>query len=29
LQQLVVLDGLALDKLHVENPQTGVLEPVN
>jgi hypothetical protein len=29
LQQLVVLDGLDLDKLHVENPQTGVLEPVN
>jgi hypothetical protein len=29
LQQLVVLDGLDLDKLHVENRQTGLLEPVN
>jgi hypothetical protein len=29
LQQLVVLDGLDLDKLQVENPQTGVLEAVN
>jgi hypothetical protein len=29
LQQLVVLDGLDLDKLAVENPQSGVLEAVN
>jgi hypothetical protein len=29
LQQLVVLDGLDLDKLAVENPLTGVLEAVN
>jgi hypothetical protein len=29
LQQLVVLDGLDLDKLQVENPQTGVLEAAN
>jgi hypothetical protein len=29
LQQLVVLDGLDLEKLAVENPLTGVLEAVN
>jgi hypothetical protein len=29
LQQLIVLDGLDLDKLEVEDPQTGVLSPVN
>jgi hypothetical protein len=29
LQQLVVLDGLDLDKLAVENPLTGVLETIN
>lgn len=29
LQGLMVLDGSDLEKLHVENPQTGVLEPVN
>jgi hypothetical protein len=29
LQHVVVLDGLDLDKLAVENPQSGVLEPVN
>lgn len=29
LQQLVVLDGLDLEKLTVENPLTGVLEAVN
>jgi hypothetical protein len=29
LQGLIVLDGLDVEKLHVENPQTGVLEPVN
>jgi hypothetical protein len=29
LQQLVVMDGLDVDALHVESPMTGVLEPVN
>jgi hypothetical protein len=29
LQNVIVLDGLDLDKLQVENPQTGVLESAN
>ncbi len=29
IQQLVVLDGLDVEKLHVESPLSGVLEPVN
>ncbi len=29
LQHLIVLDGLDVEKLHVESPETGVLEAVN